>query len=540
MSGLNLQATQLTFLALLISVIALAALARRLQKPYPIILVIGGLLLGFVPGMPKVPLDPDLIFFVVLPPLLYSAAWNTSWKDFRFNLVSIAFLAIGLVAFTVLGVAEIAPVFLPTFDWRMGFILGAVVATTDSIAAASIAKRIGLPNRIVHILEGESLVNDGTGLLALEFGTAMVVYGQNPTIASGLSKLAYLSVAGIAVGLLIGRIIEWFEFRIDDASIEIAISIFVPYSAYLSGELIHASGVLSVVAAGLYLGRNSSRFFSPSVRLQVNAVWNAVTFILNGLVFIIIGLQLPFVLAEIRGMQRTQLIIDAASFSAFIILLRVLWVFPGALVAFLIRTRLLHQADSWPGARQVFVVGWTGMRGVIALAGAVSLPRMLADGSQFPQRNVIIFLTFSVILVTLVVQGLTLPPLIRGLGLSGASGSKCEGDEARSLVLEAGLIYLQNSRDDSPEDAELYDDLAQHYRRRVANLRGLPGSPDLHSRSQHTRYLDILRGVLSVERETALQLRREGRISNEVLRDIERELDLSEIGLNVGSDDRKA
>lgn len=535
MSGLTLQAIQTIFLVLLISVIALAALARKLQTPYPIILVVGGLLLSFVPGMPKVPLDPELIFFVVLPPLLYSAAWNTSWKDFRYNLVSIALLAVGLVAFTVLGVAEIAPLFLPNFDWRIGFVLGALVATTDSIAATSIARRIGLPQRIVHILEGESLVNDATGLLALEFGTAMVVYGQNPTIVSGIFKLAYLSLAGIVVGLLLGRIIEWFEFRIDDASIEIAISIFVPYAAYLSGELIHASGVLSVVAAGLYLGRQSSRFFSPSVRLQVNAVWSALTFILNGLVFITIGLQLPYVLAEIRGMQRTQLLIYGALFSAFLILLRLLWTFPGAFVAYLIRARLLHEDEKWPGARHIFVVGWTGMRGVIALAAALSLPQMFANGSQFPQRNLIVFLTFSVILVTLVVQGLTLPPLIRGLGLAGASGTECEGDEARSLVLQAALKYLDESRDNSPEFSEVYDELAQHYRHRLASLRCVPDDPDLHSPKEYTRYVDVSRALVNVERDAALQLRREGRISNEVLREIERELDLSAIRLNTAS-----
>lgn len=540
MSGLSLQQIQTVFLALLISVIALAALARKIQTPYPIILVIGGLLLGLVPGMPNAPLDPDLIFFVVLPPLLYSAAWNTSWEDFRSNLVAILFLAIGLVAFTVAGVAAFAPVFLPALDWRGGFVLGAVVATTDSIAATSIARRIGLPRRIVHVLEGESLVNDATGLLALEFGTALVVYGQHPTIVSGISKLAYLSSAGIAVGLLIGRIIEWLEFRIDDASIEIAISIFVPYAAYLSGELIHASGVLAVVAAGLYLGRKSSRFFSPGVRLQVNAVWNALTFILNGLVFITIGLQLPYVLAEIRGMQRTQLIIDAALFSAFLILLRVLWTYPGAFVAHLISTRVLRQADERPGARQVFVVGWTGMRGVIALAAAISLPRISGNGSPFPQRNLIIFLAFSVILVTLVLQGLTLPPLIRRLGLAGAGGSQCGEDEARSLVLEAALKFLEKSRHDSPDVSGLYDDLARHYRHRLASLRCAAGDPELHSGTEYARYLQIVGALLNVERHTALQLRREGRISDEALREIEKELDLSAIRLNTAADHTNA
>ena len=332
MAGPSLQAIQITLLVLLLSVAAVAALARKFQTPYPVLLVIAGLIFSFIPGMPRVTLDPNIVFFIVLPPLLYSAAWNTSWKDFRQNLVTIAFLAIGLVGFTVLSVAVTAPFLFPGFDWRIGFVLGAVVATTDSIAATSIAHRIGLPKKIVDVLEGESLVNDATGLLALEFGIAMVVNGQTPTAAFALFRLLYLSLAGLGVGLMLGAIVEWFEHRIDDGPIEIAISIFVPYSAYLAGELIHASGVLSVVAAGLYLGRKSARFYSPGVRLQANAVWNALTFIINGLVFLVIGLQLPYVLGQIRGLRSIQILFAGALFSVFLIFLRLLWTFPGALL----------------------------------------------------------------------------------------------------------------------------------------------------------------------------------------------------------------
>jgi Na+/H+ antiporter len=393
MSGTGLHAAELILLLLLLFVVAFAALARKLETPYPIVLVIAGLLLGFVPGMPKVTLEPHVIFAVVLPPLLYSAALGTAWEDFRYNLVSIALLAVGLVGFTVLAVAIAGPLLLPGFDWRTGFVLGAVVATTDAIAATSIAQRVGLPKRIVDILEGESLVNDATGLLALEFGTAIVVHGNTPTVSSGILRLLYLGIAGITVGLILGRIVEWFEFRIDDAPIEIAFSIFVPYAAYLAAEAIDASGVLGVVAAGLYLGRKRSQFFSPSVRLQTNAVWNALTFILNGLVFVLIGLQLPYVLGEIEGLKFTELLLYAALFCAFLILLRIVWTFPGAYFAYLVRTRVLHRDEKWPGARQVFVVGWTGMRGVIALAAAISLPVTVAGGGPFPRRNLIIFLT---------------------------------------------------------------------------------------------------------------------------------------------------
>src|SRR5882724_10132810 len=263
---------ELVILLLLLFVVVFAALARKLQTPYPIVLVIAGLLLSFVPGIPKVSLNPDVVFLVVLPPLLYSAAWVTSWREFKFNLVSILMLAFGLVGFTVVGVAATTKWVFAGFDWRLGFVLGAVVATTDAIAAASIAKRIGLPQRIVDILEGESLVS-----------------GETPTVDVGLLRLAYLTIAGLALGLVVGILVARIHKLIDDGPIEITLTLLVPYVAYLAAGAIHASGVLAVVACGLYLSRQSSQFFSPNVRMQAWAVWDALTFVLNGLVFVLIG-----------------------------------------------------------------------------------------------------------------------------------------------------------------------------------------------------------------------------------------------------------
>src|SRR6266446_4459892 len=247
------QAGLLVFVVLLFALVAFAMLARKIRLPYPIVLVLAGLAVSLVPGLPRITLDPDAIFFVVLPPLLYAAAWTTSWRDFSYNLVSISSLAIGLVAFTVAGVALAAPSILPAFDWRTGFLLGAVVAPTDAIAASTIARRLGLPRRIVDVLEGESLVNDATGLLALEFALAIVVYHQTPDLLSGGGRLIWLIAGGTAIGLVIGRLVEWFELQIDDAQIEITISILVPYAAYMAAQWVGASGVLAVVACGLYL-----------------------------------------------------------------------------------------------------------------------------------------------------------------------------------------------------------------------------------------------------------------------------------------------
>jgi len=530
----GIHAIQIVFLILLLFVVIFAALARKLQTPYPIVLVVAGLLLSFIPGIPKISLDPNVIFLVVLPPLLYAAAWLTSWRDFKFNLVSILLLAFGLVGFTVLGVATTAEWLFRGFDWRLGFVLGAVVATTDAIAATSIAKRVGLPQRIVDILEGESLVNDATGLLALEFAIAMVVEGRTPTVAEGALRLTYLIAIGIGIGLVLGLVVEWFERRIDDGPIEIVVSILTPYAAYLAAESARASGVLAVVVCGLYLSRQSSEFFSASVRIQTWAVWDSLTFVVNGLVFVLIGLQLPHVLAGIRGYSLWDLVLYGALFSAIVIVLRLLWMFPGTHLAYFIRTRILGQKYAIPGAKQVFVVGWTGMRGVVALAAAIALPEALPDGSPFPQRNLIIFLTFCVILVTLVLQGLTLPPLIRALGLAGKGGHEDEEEEARRIITSTALSHLESARSEDHEDfAAVYDDLSHRYTRRLASLSKENSDENGMSNQELSRYRTILGELLRLERRTAVRLRNEGRINDEVLRKIEHELDLSETRLTL-------
>jgi CPA1 family monovalent cation:H+ antiporter len=528
-------ATELVFLLLLFFVIAFGLLARKVGTPYPIVMVIGGLLLGFVPGIPNFALDPDLIFLVVLPPLLYSSAWTTSWREFRYNIVSILSLAFGLVVFTVIGVALLAPKLLTGFDWRLALVLGAVVAPTDAIAATSIARAVGLPRRIVDVLEGESLINDASGLLALQFATGIVVHRTLPTMANGLLTLAWLTIGGIALGLLVGWVVDWIERRVDDAPIEIALSILVPYAVYLAADAVKASGVLAVVACGLFLSRRSAGFFSPSVRIQVWSVWKSLTYVLNGLVFVLIGLQLPGIRASIRGYTLGTLLLDGAIFSILLILLRLVWTFPGAWTAYLIRTRWGGQKEVRPSVRQIFVVGWTGMRGVVSLAAALALPAVLADGSAFPQRDVMVFLTFCVIVVTLVLQGITLPPLIRALGLASAGGANCEEQEARRIVTEAAVTYLEDAHDTGGEGSEeIYEDLIDHYRQRLASL--TPGEASEAEAAHHSRHVEVSLEALRVERETSIRLRNEGRISDEVLRKIERELDLNESRMMSGDE----
>ncbi|HEX9162892.1 MAG TPA: Na+/H+ antiporter [Thermoanaerobaculia bacterium] len=523
----GVQSLQIVFLLLLFFAIAFAALARRLKTPYPIILVLAGLLLSFAPAIPKIALDPDVVFYVFLPPLLYAAAWNTSWREFSKNLTSILMLAIGLVGFTVFGVALASQAWFSAFDWRSGIVLGAVVSTTDAIAATSIATRLGVRRRIVDVLEGESLVNDATGLLALEFGLAMFLGGPTLGLADGIARLAYLSIAGIAIGLIVGVVVDWFERRIDDGPIEIAISILVAYASYFAAEAADASGVLAVVTAGLYLSRRSVHFFSPGVRLQAAAVWDALTFVLNGVVFLLIGLQLPEVLAGIRQHDIGTLIATAAPFVALVIGLRLVWVFPGAYIAYFVRTRLLRHDERPPSLRGIFVIGWAGMRGVIALAAAMSLP------ATMPNRSLIVFLTFSVILVTLVGQGLTLPPLIRALRLQSSEEVDPEEFAARRSILEEALRHLEQIRErDAERFADVYDDVAQHYQARLSALTG-EGWDEHGTTAEHAaRYQEVTREILAHEREVAAGLRNSGRISDEVLRRILLELDLSETGMS--------
>jgi len=531
----SVHAIELVFLLLLLFVVLFGALARRLNTPYPIVMVLGGLLLSFIPGIPRVTLNPDVIFLVILPPLLYSAAWVTSWREFSYNFVSIFLLAFALVTFTVLGVTAAGQWLLPGFDWRVGLVLGAIVAPTDAIAASSIASRVGLPKVIVDILDGESLLNDASALLALEFGLALLTAGTLPTFTGGLLRLCYLIAVGIAIGLLVAEIVHWVEHMVDDGPIEIALSILTPYVAYLAADSLRGSGVLAVVACGLYLSRKSSHFFSPGVRLQAWAVWESLTFILNGLVFVLIGLQLPYVLGAIPQGGLRRLVAYGLAFSAFLILLRLFWAYPGAYFANWIRRRFLHQKQPRPTPKQIFVVGWTGMRGVISLAAAIALPQTLAGGVPFAQRNTIIFLAFCVILVTLVLQGLTLPPLIRGLGLAGVPQPDVEEREARRAVLQAALSHLDTKRNEQGgEFLDIYEDLAQHYQRRLAVL---SESTDSDSQEQtgplHRRFIALSRELLRVERQTAVQLRNQRRISDEVLRQLERELDLGEAQLDA-------
>src|SRR5436190_6274472 len=400
------------FVGLLLAVAVLALLARRLTIPYPILFVVGGLLLGLIPKLPKVRLDPELVFLFFLPPLLFPAALFTSWRDFRANLRPISLLAIGLVLFTTVAVAWLAHHFMG-LPLTAGFVLGAIISPPDAIAATAIAARLKVPRRIVTILEGESLVNDATALVAYRFAVMAVVTGSF-WLARASGQVFLVGIGGILIGLAVGWLAGQFHKRVDDAPIEITVSLLTPFVAYLSAERLSVSGVLAVVTAGLYLGWRLPELLTFKTRLQGGPVWEMVEFLLNGFVFILIGLQLPEVLRALshNSISIPRLVWYALLISLAVILIRLLWVFPAAYLPRLL-SKKLRQRDPYPSWRHVTILAWTGMRGVVSLAAAMALPITMQDGRPFPGRDLILFLTFLVILGTLVVHGVMLPPLFR-------------------------------------------------------------------------------------------------------------------------------
>jgi CPA1 family monovalent cation:H+ antiporter len=499
-------------LLLLLLVSALAILAKRLRIAYPIVMVIGGLSLSLVPHVPHVSLNPDVVFLVILPPLLFLAAFHISWREFRRNLLSIIMLAFGLVSFTIFGSAAAVHWLIPGFDWHLGLVLGSVIAATDAIAATATAKRLGLPRRITELIEAESLVNDGSGLVALRFTLAIVLAGTAPSFVQGTGTLFYLIFIAIVVGLAVGFAAHALLRRIVDSPVEITISPITPYVAYLAAESLQCSGVLATLACGIYIGRRSSGFFSLQARMEGSAVWNTLDFILNAVVFFVLGLQLPTILTDIRGQSFIQLIVAGALFSGIVVLLRLLWVLPGAWIA-----SLLPSNRDALSPKSALLVGWAGMRGVLALAAAFSLPENL------PQRSLMIFLTFCVIFTTLVLQGLSMPWLIRTLGLAGASPADVEEESwARRQLIETALAKLASLRGENDgQHLEAFERLEEYYRRRLLLLEST--GLEVHETDFYTSLAQQLRDV---ERAVANHLRAQNKIHDEVLRKLERELDL--------------
>ena len=536
--GISIHNIEITLLVLVVVVALLAVLARRLKVPYPIILVLGGLALSFIPFVPNVRLSPTVVFLVILPPLIFASALNTPWREFKFNIISISMLGLGLVIFTVFGVAVFAHFVIPGFDWRTGAVLGALISPTDIIAVSAIAKRVGLPHSVLQVIDGESLINDAAGLLALQFTTALVVSGSVPSLSQGFGQLVWLIVGGVAVGILIAFLVTRFDRLLigrfsAGTDLQMLVSLATPYFAYLLGEAIGASGVLATVACGLYVGRNLSETVSSRARLDTRVIWNTVDFALNGFVFIIIGLQLPSILSGISRngtipLDWPRMIGEALLVCAIVIVLRYLWMFPGARIAHFLRTRLQKQKIRTTSKRELVVMGWSGIRGVLTLAAALSVPFVTDTGTHFPNREAIIFLAYAVILVTLVGQGLTLPALIRRLGISEPKSEQDEEREARKTMLQFVIQTLRGM--DTSEDeiaTQAVDQLIRVYDQR---LQGISSTSEKQVEAQLDRkYREVARRLRTAQRRELNRLRNQGRFREATLRRLERELDLMEL-----------
>jgi Na+/H+ antiporter len=527
----NMMGVAEIFVGLLLTVAVLALLARKLGIPYPILFVVGGLLLGLIPKLPRVRLDPELVFLFFLPPLLFPAALFTSWRDFRANLRPISLLAVGLVLFTTAAVGYLAHYFMG-LPLAAGFVLGAIISPPDAIAATAIAEHLKVPRRIVTILEGESLVNDATALVAYRFAVIAVATGSFSFARAG-GQFFIVGLGGILTGLVIGWLAEQFHKRVDDAPIEITVSLLTPFTAYLLSEQFGVSGVLAVVAAGLYLGRRMPEILTFKTRLQGGPVWEMVEFLLNGFVFILIGLQLPEVLRALSGnsIPLPQLFWYALLISLAVILIRILWVFPATYLPRLIFKKLC-QHDPYPKWEHVTIVAWTGMRGVVSLAAALALPDTIQNGSPFPGRDLILFLTFIVILVTLIVQGLSLPPLIRRLGVKDDGAMEREEREARLKANRAALARLNEIAERDPAKADALQRLRVEYEDHIRQIEGAePESAGTPLRLFSSEYERLSHEALLQERQTILELRNRGVINDEVLRRIQRDIDLAEARL---------
>jgi CPA1 family monovalent cation:H+ antiporter len=516
---------ELVVFGLLLGVAALAVLARILGVPYPITLVLGGTVIGFIPGVPSVELDPDLVLLIFLPPLLYGAAFFTSLRDLRRNARAIALLSIPLVGVTMVVVAVVAHEVIG-LGWGEAFVLGAIVSPTDAVAPAEIMRRIGAPRRLITVVEGENLTNDWTALVLYRFAVAAVVTGSF-SLVEATGKFVLTGVGGLAIGLVAGWIIKEVRSRIDDPPTEITISILSGYAAYIPAEELGASGVIAAVTVGVYMGWHTPQLTTPVMRIQGVSVWEILTFLLNAVLFLLVGMQLPTVIDDITGYSATDLIFWGLLISLVVIVVRLMW---GFTVTYLIRAidrRAIQRARraSW---EERFVIGWAGMRGSVSLAAALALPLQTDAGAAFPARELIILLAYVVILVTLVGQGLTLGPLIERLGITDDGSEEREEVAARVRLAEAALARVEDLREEDWARDDTLDRLhgMYEYRRRRFSARE-DGDGD-HYEERSGAYQRVMHELLDAQREELIGMRNRGDISDEVRRRVERELDLEE------------
>lgn len=514
-------------LGVLLGVTLLLLAAYRLGLPYPILLVLGGGALGFFPGLPDVEVAPELVLVLILPLLLYSAAFFSSLRDLKENVRPIGLLAIGLVVFTTLGVGLVAHLVIPDLSWAAAFTLGAIVAPTDPVAATAIASRSGAPRRFVAVVEGEALVNDATALIAYKVALTAVTAGTFSLLDAGVEFLVDASL-GVAIGIAVGALVAPVRRWLDDGPTEITISLMTPFFAYLPAEELGVSAVLAAVTAGVYLGWRAPELMTPATRIELYAVWELLTFVLNAAVFALLGLQLHRIVASINDdYSGGELALWAAAVAGAVVLVRFLWVFPATYLPRWLSPRL-RERDPVPDLGLTVLIGFTGMRGAVSLAVALALPE------SFPARDLVLFEVYMVILVTLVGQGLLLAPLIRLLGVH--DDGKLERLEIKARIKAAKAAIAQV--EELVGEDWVRDDTAERLRGlqefRIRRFKARLDEDDDGAIDQRSINFQVLqRSVLQAQRAEIIRLRNEGVINDEVLRRIEHDLDLEDTRLEI-------
>jgi monovalent cation/hydrogen antiporter len=524
---------ELLIAGVLVGVAGLSALARLLSVPYPIVLVIGGALFGFVPGIQQVHLDPDVVLVVFLPPLLYGAAFFANLGDLRANLRSLTLVSVGLVLITMAAVAWVAHMLVPDMSWAAAFVLGAVVSPTDPLAGALIMRRLGLPRRIVSGVEGEGLFNDATALVAYKVAVAAAVSGSF-SLGSASLKFVGGAAGGIAIGLVVAWVIAWIRARIQDAQVSITISLLSGYAAFIPADEIGVSGALAAVTCGLFMGFRGPSIISARVRLQGFMAWDIVDFLLNATLFVLVGLQLHEVAKEARHAHSVGTLLTwGVAITAVVAGVRILWFFT---TPYVIRAldRRPGQRLRRVGWRPRLVIAWAGMRGAVSLAAALAIPFSTDAGAPFPERNLIIFLTFCVIFGTLVVQGLSLPKVIRLVRLEPDDSEETEEVRARLTAVKAALAQLDTLAEEEwtrDETVERMRAMYEYRKRRFAARAGKIEDDGYEDRS--LAYQQMVQIVLAAQREALVTLRNDGAISNEMANRLLQEFDLEEARLEI-------
>lgn len=519
--------------------IVLSAFADKIKLPYPILLVVAGLVIGFVPVLPDLELNPDIVFLVFLPPLLFDAASKTSWHDFKKEIRPISTLAITLVFFTTVSVGVAAHYLIPGFSWPLSFLLGAIISPPDAVAATGITKGLGLNRRVITIIEGESLINDASALIAYRYAIAAVTSGTFILWKAGLQFLV-VAAGGILAGLVIGFVMVFAHKRIKDNTIvETSLSLLTPFVAYLLAEHFHTSGVLAVVTAGLFISWRSRELFSSETRMRTKVVWDTLIFLLNGVVFILIGLQMPAIVKALKKDAMFQLVADGLIISLVTIIIRVLWVFVSAYYQNIFsRTKDKQDAGNIPW-KNVLIVAWTGTRGVVSLATALALPLTVSNGAGFPQRNAILLLAFIVILVTLVVQGLTLPLLIRLLKIKPQTDLQKHEEKNLQLTITKSVLEYIDKKFPFDLDEKVLVQIRKPYEANF-DLLSKELSDDKGETAQDSKHLSFISQTLSArlelikyKRELLIGFHKDGTYNDETISKAEGDLDMEDLRLQA-------